>query len=112
MRVCVYGLWHLGSVTAACLAAAGHEVRGLDPSSETIAGLREGRPPILEPGLKELVSAGVSQRRLEFSSDAREALVGCKVLWVTFDTPLDDDDSADAQYVIDRIKDVMPFVED
>lgn len=112
MRVCVYGLWHLGSVTAACLAAAGHEVRGLDPSSETIAGLREGRPPILEPGLKELVCAGLSQRRLEFSDDAREALEGCKVLWVTFDTPVDDDDRADAQYVIDRIKDVLPFLED
>src|SRR5688572_7527479 len=103
MKVCVYGLWHLGSVTAACVAAAGHEVRGLDSNAETIAGLLEARPPVMEPGLPELIAAGRTQRRLDFFVDAAQAVQGCKVLWVTFDTPVDENDCADAQYVLERI---------
>ncbi len=112
MKVCVYGLWHLGSVTAACVAAAGHDVIGLDPDEETIAGLRDGRAPVMEPGLLELIAAARSQRRLDFSDDAAQAVRGCKVLWVTFDTPVDEDDRADTQYVLERIKDVLPLLDD
>ena len=112
MKVCVYGLWHLGSVTAACLANAGHDVRGLDPSSETIDGLRKGRLPIQEPGLADLLSAAVAQRRIEFYVDPGEAIKSCQVLWVTFDTPVDDDDRADTQYVMDRVKEVLPYLQD
>jgi UDPglucose 6-dehydrogenase len=43
MRICVFGLWHLGSVTAACLAQAGHEVVGLDPDPQNIARLAASR---------------------------------------------------------------------
>jgi UDPglucose 6-dehydrogenase len=112
MKVCVYGVWHLGSVTAACLAAADHEVRGLDPSRDTIAALRQGRAPIMEPGLNELIAVALAQRRLAFFDDPREALKDCKVLWVTFDTPVDDDDRADTQYVIERIKEALPWLQD
>ena len=112
MKVCVYGLWHLGSVTAACVAAAGHDVIGLDPDEETIAGLRDGRAPVMEPGLLELIADARSQRRLDFSDDAAQAVRGCKVLWVTFDTPVDEDDRADTQYVLERIKDVLPLLDD
>ena len=47
MKVCVAGLWHLGSVTAACLAAAGHDVVGLDADRKTVARLNEGKPLVL-----------------------------------------------------------------
>jgi len=58
MIICVLGLWHLGSVTAAC--CAGHfEVVGLDLDPETVRNLQEGRAPILEPGLNELLAAGL-----------------------------------------------------
>src|SRR5688572_30579976 len=103
VKVCVYGLWHLGSVTAACLAAAGHDVRGLDPDDGRIRDLTAGKPPIMEPGLAELVLEGRKAGRLKFFGDAREAIGGCALVWVTFDTPVDDDDRADTQYVIDRI---------
>ena len=42
MKVCVHGLWHLGSVTAACLAAAGLDVVGLDDDAATVQGLKAG----------------------------------------------------------------------
>ena len=50
MKVCVQGLWHLGSVTAACLASVGHEVKGLDFDEATIRRLQMGKPTIFEPG--------------------------------------------------------------
>lgn len=112
MKVCVYGLWHLGSVTAACLAKADHDVRGLDPDEATIRDLTAGKPPIMEPGLVELVLAGRKAGRLKFFSDAREAVGGCALVWVTFDTPVDDDDRADTQYVIDRISEIIPLLDD
>lgn len=112
MKVCVFGLWHLGSVTAACLAAAGHEVRGLDSDANAIADLRVAKPPVAEPGLAELVRAGLDQGRLGFHTEAREAVRGCAVLWVTFDTPVDDEDQADTQYVLDRIGEVLPLLDD
>ena len=80
MRICVFGLWHLGSVTAACLAQAGHDVVGLDPDAETIEMLRRGEPPLFEPGLKELVAAGLSSGRLRFETDAARAVADADVV--------------------------------
>ncbi|MGZ7007906.1 MAG: hypothetical protein ACXVLX_20065, partial [Ilumatobacteraceae bacterium] len=64
VKVCVVGMWHLGTVTAACLAAMGHEVIGFDPDLETISGLQVGRPAVYEPGLAELVQEQSTGGRL------------------------------------------------
>jgi UDPglucose 6-dehydrogenase len=95
----VLGLWHLGSVTAACLAEAGNEVIGIDPDPNVIAGLIEGRPPVYEPGLAELIAR--CGERLRFSVDPR-ALARVTRAWVTFDTPVDEDDHADVEWVLDH----------
>jgi UDPglucose 6-dehydrogenase len=112
MRVCVYGLWHLGSVTAACLAAAGHQVHALDPDTATVEALRAGKPPLDEPGLAELLDAGIRQGCLSFFTEARAAVPGCSVLWVAFDTPVDEDDNADAQYVVEKVLEVLPVLDE
>jgi UDPglucose 6-dehydrogenase len=109
-KIAVYGLWHLGSVTAACLAAAGRHVVGLDPDEQVVAGLRQGTPPIAEPGLAELTTAGLRDGRLAFTSDRAEALDGAEVLWVTFDTPVNDRDEADVDWLRRRLEDVRPAV--
>lgn len=99
MRVTVFGLWHLGCVTAACLAEAGHRVVGLDLDPAVIDGLKQGHPPLHEPGLEELIAAGLRSGSLSFSSDASAALRDAEVVWVTFDTPVNDDDEADVAWV-------------
>lgn len=104
MRVAVYGLWHLGCVTAACLAAAGHETVGLDPDTNVVTDLRSARPPLHEPGLAELVAAGLGSGRLAFTMAPADALRGAAVLWVTFDTPVNERDEADVGYVRARIE--------
>jgi UDPglucose 6-dehydrogenase len=107
MNIGVLGLWHLGSVTAACLAAQGHRVVGLDFDEARVANLREGIAPIFEPGLEELISRGLYSGNLRFSSAASDAK-DLDVLWVTYDTPVDDDDNADADFVMARIGQVLP----
>jgi UDPglucose 6-dehydrogenase len=95
----VLGLWHLGSVTAACLAEAGREVIGVDPDPLLVAALAEGRPPISEPGLTELIARNAA--RLRFSTDP-STLIGVRLAWVAFDTPVDENDDADVEWVLGR----------
>ena len=68
MRIGVAGLWHLGTVTAACMASAGHDVVAFDGEPETSARLEKGQLPVAEPGLEELIARAVAAGRLRFSS--------------------------------------------
>ena len=111
MNVTVYGLWHLGCVTAACVAAAGNKVVGLDRDEKVVEDLRQGKPPLHEPGLAELVGREVGAGRLSFTTDPGTALRDAEVLWVTFDTPVNERDEADVDSVrraLDAIRDHIP----
>ena len=111
MKVCVLGLWHLGTVTAACLAAGGRRVTGLDFEDALIANLKNGQPPLFEPGLEDLLKQGLQSGALDFSSDPGESVHQAQVIWVTYDTPVDDDDNADVEYVVERVARLFPFLE-
>ncbi len=104
MKICVQGLWHLGAVTSACLASIGHEVTGLDEDQAMIAGLKNGKAPLLEPGLDALLVAGLQQGNLSFTDDRATALREAEILWIAYDTPVDDDDYADIDFVSSRAK--------
>jgi len=110
MKTAVYGLGHLGCVTAACLARTGNEVCGLDPDEEVVRGLAAGRPPVDEPGLAERVAAGLREGRLSFTTDAGRALRGAEVLWVAFDTPVNERDEPDIPWVRARLEAVADRV--
>ena len=111
MNVCVLGFWHLGSVTAACLAEAGHNVTGIEFDEETVDRLQQGVPPIFEPGLEELVRQGLSGGQLSFTTDLPAAVKGALVVWVAYDTPVDDDDKADVEFVIERVARLFPHID-
>jgi UDPglucose 6-dehydrogenase len=104
VNVAVYGLWHLGCVTAAGLAEAGHHVIGLDPDTEVIAALRSGRAPIHEPCLDELLLRQQATGALSFESGGPDVLSGVDALWVTLDTPIDAADAADVGFVRARLE--------
>lgn len=101
MHITVLGLWHLGSVTAACLARH-HHVTGLDFDETVITGLRAGRAPLHEPGLDALLTAGLAAGQLGFTTDVTAAAVA-DVVWVCYDTPVDADDHSDVTWVLERI---------
>src|SRR5687768_15499475 len=104
MNICVQGLWHLGTVTAACMASVGAHVTGLDFDAVSIEGLTGGTPPLYEPGLEHLVNQGLTSGQLRFSSSSQEAVRDIEVLWIAYDTPVDDDDNADVDYVIAQVE--------
>lgn len=112
MKICVFGLWHLGSVTAACMADAGHQVVGLDPDENVISDLNRAKPPLFEPGLSELVERGIKAERLMFTTDAEDAVGEADLVWVTFDTPVDDQDRADVDYVTDHVEGIFSYLKD
>ena len=110
MNVTVFGLWHLGCVTAACTAAADNHVVGLDLDEKVVAGLRSGTPPINEPGLAELISSEQKAGRLSFTTGPAEALKGAEVLWIAFDTPVNERDEADVAFVRNQIEKIVPSI--
>jgi len=110
MNICVLGLWHLGSVTSACLASVGHRVIGLDFEKNLIHSLNKGEAPIFEPGLNNLLQSGIQKKNLLFTFKSDEALYDCDILWVAYDTPVDESDCADFQYVIKQVQLVFPFL--
>ena len=108
MKICVQGLWHLGTVTAACLASVGHDVIGFDFDTNVINSLNSGKPTIFEPGLEELVKDGLNSGKLKFASE----ISNIDFLWVAYDTPVDDNDNADINFVISKIEKMIPSLND
>jgi UDPglucose 6-dehydrogenase len=112
MNICVQGLWHLGSVTAACLAAAGHQVIGFDAEPEVVDRLSVAKAPLFEPGLDDLIEAGIANGNLRFTTSLEDAAKNVDLLWVAYDTPVDDDDVADVNFVFNSVKKLLPFLRD
>ncbi|MCY3024377.1 MAG: nucleotide sugar dehydrogenase [Planctomycetota bacterium] len=110
MRIAVAGLWHLGTVTAACLADAGHEVLGFDEDAAAINALRRGEPPLFEPGLEALVRKGIEHGKLRFSAERRD-VSSAELVWIAYDTPVDDNDQADAESVVSSVAALFPFLQ-
>src|SRR2546429_9159015 len=102
MRIAVAGLWHLGTVTAACLAAIGHEITAFDEDPSVISALQQGNLPVEEPGLRELIETQVRSGQLRFTSN-NGSVSGRDVVWIEFDTPVDENDIADVVGVFHRV---------
>src|SRR5436190_1390811 len=99
-------LWHLGTVTAACCARH-FTVTGLDFDPEVVAKLQQGRAPLYEPGLDDALQAGLAAKRLRFTTDHRAAVAAADVLWLCYDTPVNDLDESDVGFVLERLRRVL-----
>src|SRR4051812_12484839 len=111
MKLAVFGLWHLGSVTAACTAAAGIPTTAIDLDTECIEKLSAGEPPLYELGLAELIQSGLASGNLVFHADV-SAVSGADVVWVCHDTPVDEEDRADAGAVLRQTELLFPHLKD
>ena len=103
MNITVLGLWHLGCVTAACCAKH-FQVVGLDFDAANVAKLNQGQAPLFEPGLNELIAAGIAAKELSFTTDAKIACANADVLWLCFDTPVNDNDESDVESVLANLR--------
>ncbi len=111
MNIAILGLWHLGCVTAACCARH-FKVIGLDFEEATIAGLQQGKAPLFEPGLNELIAAGLAAKQLRFTTATEDACANADVLWVCYDTPVNEQDESDVEFVLERMRRAIPHLPD
>ncbi|PXX97670.1 UDP-glucose dehydrogenase family protein [Halomonas sp. LBP4] len=100
MRITIFGTGYVGLVTGTCLADVGHDVLCVDVDSDKIARLRDGEIPIYEPGLESMVRHNAEAGRLQFTTDARQAVEFGQLQFIAVGTPPDEDGSADLQYVL------------
>ena len=112
MKICVFGLWHLGTVTSACLASIKQYVVGLDLDNIVVKNLKNGVLPLFEPDLENLVKKGISDNFLEFSTNIEQSIHNAQVIWVAHDTPVDENDCADVNFVIDQVIQIFPYLKD
>ena len=87
MKVAVFGLGYVGTVTAACLAANGHDVCGVDPDESKVAAVSAGLSPVVEPGLEALLAQSVSSGTLQATVEPLKALRGADVSLLCVGTP-------------------------
>ena len=106
MKVAVFGLGYVGSVTAACLAANGHDVWGVDVDTAKVGPITEGHSPVVEPGLDELVADGVTAGRLHATTDPRLALERADVSLICVGTPSTQAGSTDLTYIRRAVRDI------
>lgn len=95
----VVGVGYVGLTTGACLAHIGHTVVCGDVDVKKIDRLRNGEIPIVEEGLTEIVSEGISTGRLEFVVGATEVAERSDIVFLCVPTPQDDDGSADLSFI-------------
>ena len=105
-NICIIGLWHQASVTSACLADMGHQVRGVGGDEKVVAALNAGEPPVHEPKLKAIMRRNLRAGRLKYTTDYQEALRGAEFAYVSIDTPVGPDDESDLSSIFDAARHV------
>jgi UDPglucose 6-dehydrogenase len=100
MNIAVFGTGYVGLVQGAILADAGHQVACVDIDEHKLDRLRKGDIPIFEPGLEPIVKSNHAEQRLDFTSDAAQAIVNSDILFIAVGTPPDEDGSADLKHVL------------
>jgi GDP-mannose 6-dehydrogenase len=99
MNVSVFGLGYVGSVSAASFAADGHTVVGVDVNPDKVASLNEGRSPIVEKGLDELIRDNTSNGRLRATTDTNEGVEATDLSLICVGTPSRKNGSLDLTYL-------------
>lgn len=99
-KICVIGGGgYVGLTTGACFADLGNEVVCVDIDEQKIAGLRQGKLPIYEPGLQEMVERNAKVERLRFTTSYPEGLEDAEFAFIAVDTPSGSEGEADLKYV-------------
>lgn len=109
MKIVVAGTGYVGLVTAVCLAEVGHTVTCVDVIEEKIKMLNEGKSPIYEPGLEELMLK--NKEKLTYTLDSKNAYKNADVIFIGVGTPEKKDGSANLKYVYQVAKEIAENIE-
>ena len=100
MNIAIVGTGYVGLVTGTTLAELGNTVYCVDIDETKVENMKNGVVPIYEPGLEEVFHRNINANRLFFTTQLKEALDQCEVIYLALPTPPDEDGSADLSYVI------------
>ncbi len=106
MKVAVIGTGYVGLVAGACFADTGNTVVCVDRDEKKVQALREGRIPIYEPGLEDIVKRNVAEKRLSFTTSAADAVKACEVIFMAVGTPSLPTGEADLSFLKAAVEDV------
>ena len=106
MKIAIVGPGYVGLVSGACFAEMGVEVTCVDINEEKIKMLSEGKVPIYEPGLEEMVVRNFREGRLKFTTRLTDCLDEVEAVFSAVGTPPDEDGSADLSYVLQVAREV------
>ena len=106
MKISIFGMGYVGVVSGACLLRDGHDVMGVDPVASKVADLAEGRSPIQEPGVDDLLAEGRKAGLLHATTDPAEGLAGRDMVWICVGTPSEPDGGINYAYVDAAIGDI------
>lgn len=112
MKVSVFGLGYVGSVSAACLARDGHAVIGVDINPQKVEAVNAGRSPVVEPGLEELIGAGVRSGKLRATREERQAVHQTDLSLICVGTPSRPNGSLDLTYVENVVRQIGEALSD
>ncbi len=110
MKVSIIGLGYVGITTAAGLSEIGHEVIGYDIDKDRVKLLQDGKSPIYEPGLDELLRKNISEKRLTFTTSPEKAITHGDIIFICTGTPSREDGSADLTQVEGAAKTVARYI--
>jgi UDPglucose 6-dehydrogenase len=110
MKIAVVGSGYVGLVTGACFAERGNTVTCVDIDEKKINLLKNGKSPIYEPGLEELIRRNAQENRLIFTTSLADAMQTSDVIFIAVGTPPGEDGSADLQYVLAVAKEVGRYM--
>jgi UDPglucose 6-dehydrogenase len=110
MKLSIIGCGYLGAVHAAAMASIGHDVVGIDVDQQKIDALSKGEAPFFEPGLQELLTAGIASGALRFTTDMAQA-AGAEVHFIGVGTPQQKDGyAADLTFVNAAVDALLPHL--
>jgi UDPglucose 6-dehydrogenase len=112
MRVAIFGIWHLGTVTATCLAHLGIGVTGVETDASRLTLLNSGVPPLYEPGLEELMGQEIASGRLRFVADPVAVTAEADVVIFAEDVPVNDADEPDVSGLLQTARSIVPHLRD
>lgn len=99
MKISIFGLGYVGAVSAGCLTKDGHQVVGVDPNETKVALINDGKSPIVEKDIGEIIAGAVATGQLRATTDAQEAVAATDMSLVCVGTPSNENGSLDLRYV-------------
>jgi len=112
VKITIFGSGYVGLVTGACFAEVGNDVLCVDIDQQKIDNLKEGRIPIHEPGLEEIVVDNIRAGRLKFTTDIRQGVEFGLYQMIAVGTPPDEDGSADLRHVLSVAESIGSFMQE